>query len=138
MSKSPPKGSRVAVYGSAASVMWSVSASEPSTAVADQIGLCRLFAESHAWEVVAVYTDEPRSGRAPREGLMQMLHGAARRAFDVLLVRDLDRLGRDAGFVQQLLNMLGAAGVIVGVVQDPQVLCAECALAQHVEEIGDE
>lgn len=137
MSAPPPKGSRVALYASAA-VIQQVGPSDRLESVADQVSLCRLFAESHGWDVVAVYEDPVRSGPPRREGLMRMLHDAARSAFDILLVRDPARLGRDVGFVRQLLNMLGVAGVTVGIVQDPPGFCSDCASAEQGQEVGDE
>ncbi len=58
--------------------------------------------------------------------------------FKVLLVRDAARLGRDAGFVQSVLNALGAVGVSVGIVPDPPVLCEECAITEDSGEADDE
>lgn len=118
MNKPPPKGTAVAVYGRWGSTQSSVS---------DQIATCCLFAESHKWVVVDVYQDVGQSGRRTGRALQQMIKDAAGGRFEVVLVRDLSRIGRDPALVQDVLNRLGAAGVSVGVVPDQPVLCDDCA-----------
>src|SRR5260370_584396 len=54
------------------------------------------IAERRGWSVVHVYTDNGISGakgRKDRPGLDAMLKDASRRAFDVLMVWAIDRLG---------------------------------------------
>ncbi len=73
--------------------------------------------ESHAWHLAAdsVFVDDDESGaeilRRPR--LQAMLLAAERRAFDVVVLRDLDRLARDAARQAALLVQLKDAGVEV-------------------------
>jgi DNA invertase Pin-like site-specific DNA recombinase len=78
---------------------------------------------------VAVYTDAPQSGLRRGKNLLQMIKDAAARLFDVVLVRDLDRFGRNRLLAQNVLDDLGAAGVSVGVVSNPPAFCAECVAA---------
>lgn len=127
MDKPPPKGTRIAIFARAAYVEQSDMGIQPPQAVSDQIALCRLFAEGHEWDVVAVFSDAPQSGLRMGEGLLQMMKDAAAGLFDVVLVRDLDRFGRSPALVQHVLDGLGEVGVIVGVVSDPPPLCDGCA-----------
>ena len=130
MTNPPAKGARAALYAYAASTEQTNHAcSEP---LADQVALCRLYAEAHGWKVVGVYEDSAIPRGKPRKRLMQMLQHAADRAFDVLLVRHLDRLGRNG--VQDILNMLNAINVVVGIVPDLPAACEECAQAQQDQE----
>lgn len=138
MSKPPPKGTRAAIYGRDASLVQSDAHAQPPIAVADQIALCRLFAEDHGWDVVAVYIDAPQTGGWAGQGLIQAMRDATKGLFKVLLVRDVARLGPDAGFVQDVLNALGAVGVSVGIVPNPPVLCEECARMEDTGEVDDE
>lgn len=133
----PPKNTRVAIYARAASVDQSDTAVQRPPAIADQVALCRLFAEGHEWDVVAVYTDESQSGLWKGKKLLQMMKDAAARLFDVVLVRSVDRFGRNVVLVQHLLDELGAVGVRVGVVSDPPLLCADCSLAKTEKDSGD-
>ena len=73
--------------------------------------------ESQAWHLAAdrVFVDDDESGaeilRRPK--LQAMLLVAERRAFDVVVLRDLDRLARDAARQAALLVQLKDAGVEV-------------------------
>lgn len=138
MSGPPPKGARVAVYARAALMDQQEIGIQPYPAVVDQIALCRLFAEGHEWDVIAVYTDAPQSGLQMGQGLLQMMGDAAARLFDVMLVRDLDRFGRNPEPAQSVLDDLGAVGVVVGVVPDPPALCDDCARAESEGQSHDD
>lgn len=129
MDKPPPKGARIAIYASAAFVEQLDMGIQFPQPVADQIALCRLFAQGHEWDVVAVFSDAPQSGLPKGKGLLQMMKNAAARLFDIVLVRDLDRFGRNPELVQHVLDGLGEVGVIVGVVPDPPALCDDCSAA---------
>lgn len=126
MDKPPPKGTRIAIFARAAYVEQSDMGIQSPQAVSDQIALCRLFAEGHQWNVVAVFSDAAQSGLRMGEGLLQMMKDAAAGLFEVVLVRDLDRIGRNPELVQHVLDGLGQVGVIVGVVSDPPPLCDDC------------
>lgn len=138
MTNPSPKGSRAAIYGRAASLTQAGDDPQPVTSVEDQIALCRSFAEAHGWDVVGVYRDAPHTGNWGGEGLIQAMRDATEGLFEVLLVRDVARLGRDASLVQQVLNALGAVGVSVGVVPNPPALCEECARMEDGGEANDE
>lgn len=64
-------------------------------------------AERHGWEVVAEFTDHGVSGakgRDKRPQFDQLIKGAIRRDFDVIMAWSVDRLGRS---LQDLVGFLG-------------------------------
>ena len=76
-----------------------------SKSIRDQIQICRDYADREGIEVVAVYTDEEKSGySANREGLLKLLQDASKKKFDVLLVEHTSRLARDGLELRKLLN----------------------------------
>lgn len=82
--------------------------------LADQWDACEAYAAKQGWETVAVYKDNATGGKKwSRASLNSMMSEAARGAFDVVLVRDLDRLCRDASQLHRLLVELKALGVAV-------------------------
>jgi len=78
--------------------------------------------ESQAWHLAAdrVFVDDDESGAEilRRPQLQALLLAAERRAFDVLVLRDLDRLARDAARQAALLVQLKDAGVEVWTYSD--------------------
>lgn len=82
--------------------------------LADQWEACEAYAKERGWETVAVYRDDAVSGVSPsRPNLDAMMADAERGAFDVLLVKDLDRLSRSAVQLHDLLERLDALGIAV-------------------------
>jgi DNA invertase Pin-like site-specific DNA recombinase len=66
----------------------------------------RAVAERHGWSIVAEYIDHGISGAKSREQRPQfdaLLHGVARREFDMIAAWSVDRLGRS---LQDLLTFL--------------------------------
>ena len=75
--------------------------------IADQMRLCRAFAEGKRWTVTQEFTDAAISGATLlRPGFQGLLHLALRRGVDVVLAESLDRFSRDqediAGFFKRL------------------------------------
>ncbi len=73
-------------------------------------------AQRRGWTVVKIFEDNGISGargREDRPGFDAMLKGAERRAFDVLMVWSIDRLGRSTAMVTTALEELAAAGVAI-------------------------
>jgi site-specific DNA recombinase len=70
---------------------------DPEKSVARQHALARGFAASQSWDVVQSYTDDGVSGmhRSRLVGRAEMFLAAEQGRFDVLIVRDTDRLSRD-------------------------------------------
>lgn len=82
--------------------------------LADQWKACETYAAEQGWETVGVYKDNANSGNKwSRSSFNLMMSEAARGAFDVVLVRDLARLSRDASHLHRLLAELKAVGVAV-------------------------
>ena len=98
-----------------AAVYTRVSTDEQGASLDAQEAGARAWCEKHGATVVAVYRDEGISGAewVHRPGLRSMLDEvtATPRPWDVLVVRDLDRLGRDAlrlGLAVETLHDHGA------------------------------
>jgi DNA invertase Pin-like site-specific DNA recombinase len=76
--------------------------------IANQEAQLRKWAKHHGFKIVKVYADNGISGiRRHRKGLTDMLEGAHRRDFDVLMVWALDRFSREGiramlGYLEQL------------------------------------
>jgi DNA invertase Pin-like site-specific DNA recombinase len=81
-----------------------VSTKDGRQDVENQLRQLRGFALSQQWTVVHEYIDHASGKRSDREQLNQMLDGASRREFDVLLFWSLDRLSREG--VVETLNYL--------------------------------
>lgn len=89
-----------------------VSTLKPTQAhsAARQLDQLRDLAKRRGWQVVASYTDKLSGGRRDRPGLTTALDLIFRGRAEILVVHDLDRLGRDV--VQMLYNVdaIHAAG----------------------------
>jgi Resolvase, N terminal domain len=71
-------------------------------------------AERHGWQIVEVFEDAGISGSRGREhrpAFDQMLKGAVRREFDVILAWSVDRLGRSLQDLVSFLSEIHAKGV---------------------------
>ena len=80
--------------------------------LADQIEICRRYAERHGWRTVATYSDAALSGASRfRPGYQQMVADAEANRFDIIVVEALDRLGRKLADVADLHDRLQFAGI---------------------------
>ena len=91
------------------------SDSQREASLDDQLRNLRAYCSRHGWPVPVVFQDAAISGsRTDRPDYVRLLDSAA--AFDVILVDDLSRLGRDSEEVQRAVKRLTFAGVrLVGV-----------------------
>ncbi|MFN3668135.1 MAG: recombinase family protein [Brevundimonas sp.] len=95
--------------------------------IAAQIAACEAYAAKQGWETVAVYEDIAVSGMtSSRPGLDALMAKLDHGHFEVVLVEDLDRLGRNVLHVHRMLTELHAQGVAVhtvnsGLVTDLEV-----------------
>ncbi|SFI20894.1 recombinase family protein [Modicisalibacter xianhensis] len=74
----------------------------------------REVAERNGWEVVATFMDHGVSGakgRDQRPQFDQLIRGAVRREFDVIMAWSVDRLGRSLQDLVQFLGEIHAKGV---------------------------
>jgi DNA invertase Pin-like site-specific DNA recombinase len=122
-----------------------VSTDEQALSAEAQERDARRFAEARGWVVAEVYCDVGASGAewTARPQLTRMLADATRpgRGWSVVLLRDLDRLGRDAARTALALEGLHEAGVRVlecstgsEVQQDPMakvLLSTRAAFAEY-------
>jgi len=85
-----------------------VSTDEQAASLDAQDRGARAWCASHGHDVVAVYRDEGVSGAewTHREGVARLHADASRGLWDLVVVRDLDRLGRDAVRLPMLLSHL--------------------------------
>lgn len=91
------KAKRVALYA---------RVSTDAQTTENQLMQLRAVAERHGWSIVAEYIDHGISGAKSREQRPQfdaLLHGVARREFDMIAAWSVDRLGRS---LQDLLTFL--------------------------------
>jgi site-specific DNA recombinase len=65
--------------------------------IGDQVALCRDYAKRQGHSVLAVYEDASASGASMhgRPGIQQLLAGAEKRDFDLVLAESMSRIGRD-------------------------------------------
>ena len=91
-----------------------VRVSTDKQTVENQIRELRRIAERRGWEVVKEYHDAGISdskGREARPGLDEMLKGAQRRRFDVVMAWAIDRLGRSLIDLLETIQTLEACSV---------------------------
>ena len=73
--------------------------------IEDQIEVCRRFAKTQDWTVVATYTDAAISGASRfRPGFQNLMMDASKNIFDIVICEAIDRLGRrlpDGTFTDQ-------------------------------------
>lgn len=84
-----------------------------SQETSNQIHILREIAKMKGLTIVKEYTDEGISGtkgRDKRKGFDELLKGATRKEFDVILVWSVDRLGRNLQDLISFLNEIHAVG----------------------------
>ena len=108
----PPKMIRAALYARYS------SGKQSPTSIDDQLRAARVLATSHGWEVVSVHHDAETTGSVPpslRPGSKRLIADALARRFDVLIVEALDRIVRNLGEQELLVNRFEYHGIrIIG------------------------
>ncbi len=80
--------------------------------IADQLRVCRAFAERQGWTICEEYADHAVSGTTLlRAGFQRLMRDALNRRFDVVLAESLDRFSRDQEDTAGLFKRLTFAGV---------------------------
>src|SRR3970282_130858 len=80
--------------------------------IADQLRVCRAYAERQGWTTCEEYTDHAVSGATLlRAGFQALMRDALNRRFDVVLAEALDRFSRDQEDTAGLFKRLTFAGV---------------------------
>lgn len=83
------------------------SANQSDASIEDQVELCRRYATSQGWDIVATFDDRAISGTTvQRPGYQDLLVEAQRGKFDVIVVEALDRLSRKLSEIARLHDEL--------------------------------
>ncbi len=91
---------------------------QEGVSLAVQRDACREYAQAQGWLLEQEYVDD-ESSYAPREHYQRMLHDAIDGRFDVVLVYDFSRFGRDIAQSPADIAKLEALGVNVVAVSSP-------------------
>jgi hypothetical protein len=83
-----------------------------------QMEMLRRHARHDGWNLVGEHADAASGGFLDRPGLSRVLTGARDGEYDVLLISAVDRLGRSACLVWEILGELERAGVRVACTAD--------------------
>jgi DNA invertase Pin-like site-specific DNA recombinase len=88
-----------------------------------QVDACHAYAARQNFKVVGTYVDHgsANSPRHERPGLLSLLSAAKTQAFDVVLMKDLDRLCRDTATFFGMLKTLRSLGIQVWTVGDGEL-----------------
>src|SRR5829696_6953735 len=88
------------------------SDNQRDASIADQLRICRAFAEREGWTIAEEYSDYAVSGATLlRAGFQSLMRDALSRRFDVVLAESLDRFSRDQEDTAGLFKRLTFAGV---------------------------
>jgi DNA invertase Pin-like site-specific DNA recombinase len=88
------------------------SDNQRDASIADQMRVCRAFAERQGWTIAQEYSDHAVSGATLlRSGFQALMRDALNRRFDVVLAESLDRFSRDQEDTAGLFKRLTLAGV---------------------------
>jgi site-specific DNA recombinase len=88
------------------------SDNQRDASIADQLRICRTFAERQGWTVAGEYSDHAVSGATLlRPGFQALMRDALNRRFDVVLAESLDRFSRDQEDTAGLFKRLTFVGV---------------------------
>lgn len=104
---------------------------------ADQLALCRNWAEKHGMAVVAEYRDEAVSGASTvnRIELGRLMRDARAKMFDAVLAEDLDRIARKQADLHRVRDELAFLGVTIHTVADGAVTAMHAGLKGLMSEM---
>ena len=98
------------------------SDNQRDASIADQMRVCRAFAESHGWTIAQEYRDHAASGATLlRAGFQALMRDALDRRFDVVLAESLDRFSRDQEDTAGLFKRLTFADVRIVTVSEGDI-----------------
>lgn len=93
------------------------SDNQSSRSTTDQLRNGRNLCQANGWQEPKVYSDEAISGALlSRGGYDRLIHDAQARAFNVLLIDDLYRLGRDMSETPRMVKLMKFWGIrVIGI-----------------------
>jgi site-specific DNA recombinase len=98
------------------------SDNQRDSSIADQIRLCRAFAERQGWTVVEEYADHAVSGATLlRAGFQALMRDALNRRFAIVLGESLDRFSRDQEDTAALFKRLTFVGIRIVTVAEGEI-----------------
>jgi DNA invertase Pin-like site-specific DNA recombinase len=79
-----------------------------TASIADQVEVCRRYAERQGWDVIHIYDDAALSGASTltRPGFQRLMLDAQFGTFDVVVTEAIDRLGRNLSDVARCFDQL--------------------------------
>ena len=115
-------------------------ASEELRSVARQVGRCREYAITKRWTVEdgLVFIDDGISGATfgeRRPGLASLLTAAERKAFDVLVMSEPSRLGRDQYQTGYVLQRIANSGIVVWYYLEDRKAELDTAVGKFIESV---
>ncbi|RYY22558.1 MAG: recombinase family protein [Sphingomonadales bacterium] len=102
-------GTRAAIY-----VRYSSHQSNPLS-TADQTALCQAYAQKHGYDAVEIWSDEEKDGKseAHRPAFQHLASGVREKRFDVVIVEQLERLGRNLGHLASFFDRCNAKKIAI-------------------------
>jgi site-specific DNA recombinase len=83
-----------------------------AASIEDQVRVCTERVVREKWTLTATYTDRGLSGASNlRPGYQNLLEGARKGEFDIVLAEALDRISRDQEHVASFFKLMGFAGI---------------------------
>ncbi len=98
------------------------SDNQRDASIADQLRVCRAFAERQGWEIADEYSDHAVSGATLlRSGFQALMRDALNGRFDIVLAESLDRFSRDQEDTAGLFKRLTFADVRIVTVSEGEI-----------------
>ena len=95
---------------------------QSDASIADQIEVCRRYAEQRGWTIKDTYEDRAISGASTaRPGFQAMMAEIGQRKFDIVLAESLDRIGRRVADVAAIHDDLSFNGIALHTVATGEV-----------------
>jgi DNA invertase Pin-like site-specific DNA recombinase len=101
MTTTEEKQKTAVIYARYSSIM------QKDSSIDGQVRFCKKLAEREGLKIIQTFEDRAKSGQseAGRDGYAAMMAGARKRAFDVLIIENLDRAGRGS-FITRMKEVL--------------------------------
>jgi site-specific DNA recombinase len=98
------------------------SDSQRDASIADQMRICREYAERQGWTIADEYSDHAVSGATLlRPGIQALIQTASDHRFDVVLAESLDRFSRDQEDTAGLFKRLTFADVRIVTISEGDI-----------------